>query len=65
VKIMDLCYSSIEPGGYLKKAKDNDIVQALQDKQPQCFSNGKRLSRKDRGVKVFAQRNPDKKEIES
>jgi len=62
---MDLCYSSIEPGGYLKKAMNNDMVQALRGIRSRFSQYGRKLSEKGRGVKMFAQRNLDKKEKES
>jgi divalent metal cation (Fe/Co/Zn/Cd) transporter len=34
VEIMDNRNSSKEPGGYLKKVKNNDMVQALRGIQP-------------------------------
>jgi ribosomal protein L10 len=57
VKIMDIRNSSKERGGYLKKVKNNDMVQALRGMQPPCSWDDRTLSRKDRGVKIFS-RNP-------
>jgi hypothetical protein len=54
---MDIHNSSKEPGGYLKKVKRNDRVQALRGMLPPCSWRDRTLSKKDRGVKIFS-RNP-------
>jgi hypothetical protein len=46
---------SKEPDGYLKKAKNNDMVQAPQGIQPRSSWHGRTLPKKDRGVKIFKQ----------
>jgi len=51
---MDVRNCSKEPGGYLKKVKRNDRVQALRGMQPPCSWNDRTLSKKDRGVKIFS-----------
>jgi hypothetical protein len=53
VKIMDIRGSSKEPGGYLKKVKNNDMVQALRGNQPRLPLNDRTLSKKDGLVKIF------------
>ena len=53
VKIMDARNSSKKPGGYLKKVKNNDIVQALWGIQPRSSWDDRTLSKKDRGAKIF------------
>jgi len=50
---MDVHYSSIESGGYLKKAKINDLVRALRGSQPRPPLDDRTLSKKDRGVNIF------------
>jgi hypothetical protein len=50
---MDVRNSSKEPGGYLKKVKKNDMVQALRGMLPPCSWDDRTLSKKERGVKVF------------
>jgi hypothetical protein len=52
VRIMDIHNSSIEGGGYLKKAKNNELVRALRGIQPRSSWNDRTLSRKERGVKI-------------
>jgi hypothetical protein len=53
VKSMDLRIFSKDPGGYLKKVKNNDMVQALRGNQPRLPLDDRTLSKKDRGVKIF------------
>ena len=53
VKIMDVHSSSKEVGGYLKKIKNNNMVQVLRGMQPRCSWNDRTLSKKGRGVKIF------------
>jgi len=60
---MDLCYSSIEPGGYLKKAKNNDMVQALRGIRSRFSQYGRKLSEKGRDVKMFTQGILDEREV--
>jgi len=50
---MDIHNSAIESGGYLMKAKVNDLVQALPGTQPRLPLDDRTLSRKDRGVKIL------------
>jgi hypothetical protein len=57
VKTMDVHNSSIEGGGYLKKAKNNGIVRALRGMQPRCSWDDRTLSKKERGVKISTNRN--------
>jgi hypothetical protein len=52
VKTMDVHNSSMESGGYLKKAKINDLVRALRGMQPRSSWDDRTLSKKDRGVKM-------------
>jgi len=52
VKTMDVHNSSIEGGGYLKKAKSNNMVQTPWGMQPRCPWDDRTLSKKDRGVKT-------------
>ena len=52
VKTMDVHNSSVESGGYLKKIKHNEMVQALRGMQPRCSWNDRTLSKKERGVKI-------------
>ena len=42
-----------EPGGYLRKVKSNDMMQALQGIQPRCSWDDRTLSKKDRDVKIL------------
>ena len=44
---------SKESGGYLTKAKINDLVRALRGNQPRLPLDDRTLSKKDRGVKIF------------
>jgi hypothetical protein len=53
VKTMDIHNSSMECGGYLMKAKINDLVQALRGNQPRLPLDDRTLSKKDRGVKIL------------
>ena len=52
VKTMDVHNSSMESGGYLKKAKINDLVRALRGIQPRRSRDDRTLSKKERGVKI-------------
>ncbi len=52
VKIMDIHNSSIESGGYVKKAKNNNIMRALRGMQSRCARDDRTLSKKERGVKI-------------
>jgi hypothetical protein len=44
---------SKEPGGYLKKAKNNDMVQTPRGIQPRSSWHDRTLSKKDSGVNIF------------
>jgi hypothetical protein len=50
---MDAHSSSKEPGGYLKKGRKNDRIQALRGMQPPRSWDEKTLSKKDTLVKMF------------
>jgi hypothetical protein len=52
VKTMEVHNSSIESGGYLKKAKINELVRALRGIQPRSSWDDRTLSKKERGVKI-------------
>jgi hypothetical protein len=52
VKTMDVHNSSIESGGYLKKAKNNELVRDLRGIQPRRSWDDRTLSKKERGVKI-------------
>ena len=53
MKTMDVHNPSKEASGYLKKIKNNEMVQVLRGMQPRCSWNDRTLSKKDRGVKIF------------
>jgi len=57
LKTMDIHNSSIEAGGYLKKAMNNELVRALRGMQPRCFWDDRTLSKKERSVKMSRQIN--------
>jgi hypothetical protein len=44
-----------EPGGYLRKVKSNDMVQAPRTIRPRSSWDDRTLSKEDRGVKIFKQ----------
>ena len=53
VKIMDVHNPSKEASGYLKKIKNNEMVQVLRGMQPRCSQDDRTLSKKGRGVKTL------------
>ena len=53
MKIMDAHNCSIEPGGYMKKIKHNEMVKVLLGMQPRFSQDDRTVSKKDRGVKIL------------